>query len=167
MRRSAKFLGFALLFFCLFPAAAQNQKAADLDPKILAAQTVYFDDQSGVAAVGRETLAELKKWGRFQIAKGPQHADIVLRLSAAPYTDGAIIYSGGQTGDVDEHGNIHEDPVPNYTKGSAARYAYLNVIEPTTGRILWSDGHVWGGLLTGFNSVGARLVGKLKKQMGN
>jgi len=46
------------------------------------------------------------------------------------------------------------------------RDAYLTVIDPTTGKSLWSDSHVWGGLLTGKNSAGARLVQKLQKQIG-
>jgi hypothetical protein len=47
---------------------------------------------------------------------------------------------------------------PNYNKQSPARCAYLTVIDPKTGDNLWSDTHQWGGLLTGYNSVEARLV---------
>jgi len=72
--------------------------------------------------------------------------------------------SGGQTGSIDDSGQITEDPVPNYNKQSPTRYAYLTVIDPKTGANLWSGKHLWGGLLTGFNSGGARLVKELEKQ---
>jgi len=72
--------------------------------------------------------------------------------------------SGGQTGSIDDSGQITENPVPNFNKQSPTRYAYLTVIDPKTGANLWSDKHLWGGLLTGFNSAGARLVKELENQ---
>jgi len=91
-------------------------------------------------------------------------ADLILLLSADPYKGGYIIMSGGQTGTIDVHGKIDVDPIPNYNKQAPVRYAYLTVIDPKTGENLWSDSHRWGGLLTGFNSVGARLVKELEEQ---
>jgi hypothetical protein len=38
------------------------------------------------------------------------------------------------------------------------------VIDPKTGGNLRNDQHLWGGLLTGFNSVGARLIKELENQ---
>ena len=84
-------------------------------------------------------------------------------LSADPYKGGYIITSGGQTGTV-ENGHIDEDRVPNYTGQSPIRYVYLTVIDPITGDNLWSDSHRWGGVLTGFNTAGERLVKKLENQ---
>jgi hypothetical protein len=72
--------------------------------------------------------------------------------------------SGGQTGSIDNSGQITEDRVPNFNKQSPTRYVYLTVIDPKTGANLWSDAHLWGGLLTGFNSAGARLVKELEGQ---
>jgi len=42
----------------------------------------------------------------------------------------------------------------------------LSVIDAKDGSLAWSDSHVWGGVLTGTNSAGARLVKKLEKQVG-
>jgi hypothetical protein len=95
-----------------------------------------------------------------------EFADLVLLLSADPYHGGYIIFASGQTGSVDSRGNVQEDRVPNYNKQAPVRDAYLTVIDPKTGRNLWSDSHVWGGLLTGANIVGERLVKKLEKQIG-
>jgi hypothetical protein len=72
--------------------------------------------------------------------------------------------SGGQTGSIDSEGHIEEDRMPDYNKQSPTRDAYLTVIDAKTGESLWSRSHLWGGALTGFNSVGARLVKTLESQ---
>jgi hypothetical protein len=92
--------------------------------------------------------------------------DLVFLLSADPYHGGYIILASGQTGTVDSSGHVQEDRVPNYHKQAPVRDAYLTVINPKTGQNLWSASHVWGGLLTGKNSVGERLIKKLENQVG-
>ena len=83
--------------------------------------------------------------------------------SADPYKGGYIISSEGQTGTV-ENGHIDEDRVPNYNRQAPVRYVFLTVIDPKTGDTLWSASHRWGGLLTGYNTAGERLVKKLENQ---
>ena len=148
-------------FLALAPARGQKQIAQS--PRILSANTVYFVNQSGSYAVGKNALAQLKKWGKFQLASDRKQADLILLLSADPYKGGNIVFASGQTGST-ENGHVTEDPVPNYNKQSPTRYAYLTVIDPKTGDNLWSDKHRWGGLLTGFDSVGERLVKELESQ---
>ena len=143
------------------PAIAQKQLAQS--PRILSAKSVYFNNRTGSDAVGKNALEQLKKWGKFQLLADPKQADLIILLSADPYRDGNIVFASGQTGRIDD-GRITEDTVPNYNKQSPTRYAYLTVIDRKTGDNLWSDKHLWGGLLTGFNSVGARLVKELEKQ---
>jgi hypothetical protein len=140
------------------------QKELARSPQILSAKTVYFDNHTGSDAVGKSALAQLKKWGKFQIVPNRKEADLLFFLSADPYRGGNIIMSGGQTGSIDSQGRIEEDPIPDYNKQSPTRYAYLTVIDAKTGANLWSEKHLWGGLLTGFNSVGSRLVKDLEKQ---
>jgi hypothetical protein len=141
---------------------AQKQPAHS--PQILTAKTIYFDNRTGSDAVGKNALAQLKKWGKFQVVQDRKRADLIFLLSADPYRGGDIILAGGQTGRVDSDGQISEDKIPNYNKQSPTRYAYLTVIDPKTGENLWSAEHLWGGLLTGFNSVGERLVKEFEKQ---
>jgi len=143
------------------PAVAQKQLAQS--PQMLSAKSVYFNNRSGSDAVGKNALEQLKKWGKFQLVADPKQADLVILLSADPYDGGSIIFASGQTGRIDD-GHITEDSVPNYNKQSPTRYAYLTVIDRRTGDNLWSDKHLWGGLLTGFNSVGERLIKELEKQ---
>jgi len=149
----------------IVPIHTGAQKQLAKSPTILSAKTVYFDNRTGDDAVGTAAITQLKKWGRFQVVRDKQPADLILLLSADPYHGGYIIFASGQTGTVDANGQIQQDVVPNYNRLAPVRDAYLTVIDPTTGKSLWSDSHVWGGLLTGKNSVGARLVQKLQKQL--
>jgi hypothetical protein len=149
----------------LAPISAQAQKQAAKSPKILSAKTVYFDNQTGVDAVGISALAQLRKWGRFQVVQDKKAADLIFLLSADPYQGGYVIFASGQTGTMDADGHIQQDRVPGYNRLAPVRDAYLTVIDPRSGENLWSDSHVWGGLLTGANSAGARLVRRLQKQI--
>jgi hypothetical protein len=141
--------------------SANGQKQLAQSPRILSAKFVYFKNESGSDLVGKNTEAQISKWGKFQLVADPKQADLIFLLSADPYNGGNIIFASGQTGSVD-NGHINVDPLPNYNKQSPTRYAFLTVIDPKTGENLWSDKHVWGGLITGFNSVGERLVKKLE-----
>ncbi|MCL5288432.1 MAG: hypothetical protein M1453_10620 [Acidobacteria bacterium] len=167
MRLLARLLTLFILSSLVSPTLAQSQKQSAWSQKILSAKSVYFDDRIGVAAVRDRALAQLKKWGQFEIVSDRQQADLILILSADPYKGGQIAISGGQTGKVNKDGSIDADPVPNYNKLAPVRYAYLTAIEPKTGEELWGGRLRWGGLLTGFNSVGARLVKKLEKESKN
>ncbi len=165
MRISSCIVFFFGLFYLHSPLPVHAQKQLARSPQIQSAKTVYFDNRTGSDAVGAATLAQLKKWGRFQIVSDKKLADLVFLLSADPYNGGYIIFASGQTGTMDSNGHIQEDRIPNYNRQAPVRDAYLTVIDPKTGQNLWSDSHVWGGLLTGTNSVGERLVKKLQKQI--
>jgi hypothetical protein len=143
---------------------ARPQKGQPPSAKIRSAESVYFDDQSGAAAVGKKAVEQLKKWGRFRIANDRTEADLVMLLSTDPYAGQKIIVSGGQTGTIGPDGDVREDRVPTFGKLAPVRYAYLTVIDPRTGEALWSGSHRWGGLLTGFNSAGERLVKMFEKE---
>jgi hypothetical protein len=166
MRNSSLVAAVFLSAFLAAPLSAHGQKQMAKSPKILSAKTVYFDDRTGVDPVRAAAVAQLKKWGRFQIVQDKRLADLIFLLSADPYNGGYIIFAGGQTGTVDASGHVQEGRVPNYNRRAPVRDAYLTVIDPKTGQNLWSDSHVWGGLLTGANSAGERLVKKLQKQIG-
>jgi hypothetical protein len=150
------------LFVLVSSSPAQKQLAHS--PRILNAKTVFFLNTTGSDAVGSEALAQLKKWGKYQLVSERSRADLIFLLSADPYHAGDVLLANGQTGTIHDDGRITTDAVPTYSKAAPSREAYLSVIDPHTGENLWSDHHVWGGLLTGFNSVGARLIRKLASQ---
>jgi hypothetical protein len=163
MRISERFFVIFFLTSLLVATPVPAQKQLAQSPRILSAKSVYFQNQTGSDAVGKNAMAQLKKWGKFQLVADPELADLVFLLSADPYKGGNIIFASGRTGSTDDS-HISEDPVPNYNKQSPTRYAYLTVIDLKTGDNLWSDKHVWGGLLTGRNSVGERLIRGLENQ---
>jgi hypothetical protein len=133
---------------------------------IASAKSVHFEDKSGVDAVGKKALAELTKWGRFQIEQDSQKADLIVVLSTDPNLGGNLILSGGQTATIDSEGHIEEDRVPNYNKLDAVRYGFLIVTDTRSGESLWVYSERWGGLLNGFDSVGERLIKEFEKQIG-
>lgn len=151
-----------IAIFCATTTAAQKEAAKS--PQILSAKSVCFKNTTGSDKVGESALAALKKWGKYQVVANPAQADLIFLLSADAYKGGNLIFADGQTGSVDTNGNVTKDPTPNFNKLAPTRYAYLTVIDRSTGHVIWSDSHVWGGLVTGFNSAGARLVKELQNQ---
>ena len=159
---------YLIALFCTIlaaPISSPPQKEPTKLQRILSARSIYFDDRTGADAVGKAAVAQLNKWGRFKIVEDKHRADLVFLLSADPYNGGYVITAAGKTGSIGQNGQVEEDPVPNFNRQAPVRDAYLTVIDPRTGETLWSDSHVWGGLLTGANSVGERLVRKLQKQI--
>jgi hypothetical protein len=53
----------------LAPISPSAQKQSAKSPKILSAKTVYLDNRTGADAVGTAAVAQLKKWGRFQVVR--------------------------------------------------------------------------------------------------
>src|SRR5207245_1266882 len=74
----------AALASTIAPIAAQPQKQLARSPRIQSAKSVYLEDKTGVDAVGNKALAQLKKWGRFQIVQDRKQADLIFMLSADP-----------------------------------------------------------------------------------
>jgi hypothetical protein len=129
MRRLTSLVGLTVLGCLLLPAPAGAQKQGAQSPRIQSAKTIYFRNLTGSDAVGKDAVAQLKKWGKYQLVADPQHADLVLILTADVYNRGTVDLASGQTGSVGDT----EDPVPTYTKESPTRYAYLTVIDRRTG----------------------------------
>jgi hypothetical protein len=164
MRVPAYLPAIAVLAIALAPAPAVAQRTPATSRRILAAKTVYFDDQIGVVAVREKALAQLKKWRHFQIVDDRKQADLMFVFSANPSHGNYILLADGRTGRVNKEGTVDLDPVPCYFPGTPVRDAYLTVFDAQTGEALWTGSHIWGGLLTGFNSVGERLIKKLREE---
>jgi TonB family protein len=164
MRSSAHLLAFCFVYSLFAASSVLAQKEIASPQAVVSAKTVYFEDKSGVAAVGEKASAELNKWGRFQIVQDPKKADLIILLSTDPHQGGNLIVSGGQTATIDSQGHIQEDRVPTFNKVEPVRYAFLTVTDARTGVNLWSSSQRWGGLLTGFDSVGECLVKEFEKQ---
>jgi hypothetical protein len=142
------------------PASAQNQPVQS--PNIQSAKTIYFDDRTGADAAANAALAQLKKWGHFQIVQDRQQAELIFLLSTSAYRGGYIVPPSGS---ADSGVHVRLDPVVDSGWHAPVRACILTVIDPRTGEGLWSDSHVWGGLLTGKNSACERVVKELQSQM--
>jgi hypothetical protein len=151
MRKLAAFLAFFFILGLTPVSEAQDQKYP-LPAKLLTAKLVYFDNQTGYAGVGDDTLRELDKWGRFHVVRRRDDAELIFVLSSESYLDDLSKPKGGFDPEL-----LHLPHRP--------ADAYLTVVDAVTGRKLWADSHAWGGLLTGFNSAGRRLVDKLRKRI--
>ena len=153
MARRATFLAatFVLVSGFLTGAAAQRRALA---ARLFTAKSVYFDNQTGFTAVGDDAVRELQKWGRFQVVRRRDDAELIFVLTSEVFTD-----------DLDKppySGDFEPDLLRLPHKPA---YAYLTVLDAVSGRKLWASSHNWGGLLTGFNSAGRRLVSRLRKQL--
>jgi hypothetical protein len=152
--------GLAVSSAVSIPTSAQNQPVQS--PKIQTAKTIYFDDRTGADAAANAALAQLKKWGHFQIVQDRQQAELIFLLSTSAYRGGYIVPPSGS---ADSGVHVRLDAVVDSGWHASVRACILTVIDPRTGESLWSDSHVWGGLLTGKNSACERIVKELQSQM--
>lgn len=153
MRRRAIFLAATFVLISGFLTAAAAQRRA-LATKLFTAKSVYFDNQTGFTAVGDDAVRELQKWGRFEVVRRRDDAELIFVLTSEVFAD-----------DVDKppyDGDFEPDLLHLPHKPA---YAYLTVLDALSGRKLWASSHAWGGLLTGFNSAGRRLVSRFRKQL--
>ncbi len=154
MRKQALLLSVLLILLSGFLVGAKAQKHRALASQLFTSKSVYFDNQTGFAAVGEDAVRELEKWGRFQVVRRRDDAELVFVLSSEVYYDDVSrpAYNGDFEPDL-----LHLPHRP--------ANAYLTVVDAYSGQRLWSGSHAWGGLLTGFNSAGRRLINRLRKQV--
>jgi hypothetical protein len=149
-------IAFAIVavFFAATATTALAQKDDASAPVALgAAKTAYFEDRTGAPEVGKAALAELKLWGHYKLVDKRTDADIMILLSRQPVA-AAVARNADET-------------TKRYAQQGQPKSVYLTVIDLDHQEILWGDRHVWGGLLTGQNSAGVKLIKELEKKVGN
>lgn len=155
MRKQAGLLALISILGSGFLVGVKAQNHANLPVRLLTAKSIYFENQTGFAAVGDDALRELKKWGRFQVVRSRDQAELVLVLSS----------EDGSANIANPADKRRFGPDLSFHFRYRPAEAYLTVDDVITGERLWAGAHVWGGLLTGFNSAGRRLVSRLRKQI--
>ena len=133
-----------------FPPPPRAPRRTTISPKILVAKSIYLDNETGYSAVGRDALRELTDWGRFQIV-GQKQAQLLMILSTQEFNGDDF----PDAGEFDDTIKLPRKP----------QNAFLTVIDKGTGDRLWIDSRPWGGLLTGANSAGRRLVARFRKHV--
>ncbi len=78
--KAANTVALALVLF-VSPIYAKD-KPPPLPASVMAAKTVYIDNQTGHANITDRAYDALNKWGRFKILKDAKDADLVLRFTA-------------------------------------------------------------------------------------
>jgi hypothetical protein len=115
-----------------------------LPPKVTRASSVYIDCDAcprGMAAAWQAAFDELEDWGRFDITPDPKKADLIFIFSANPYLGDYVTRDGPD-----------KRPV-------AVKITYMDIVDPETGKDLWSDNRSWGSLFV------ARATRDLIKQL--
>jgi hypothetical protein len=59
-----------------------KDKHVPLPASVMAAKTVYIDNQTGHEEITDRAVDSLTKWGRFKILKDAKDADLILRFTA-------------------------------------------------------------------------------------
>lgn len=134
-----------------FPRPRRAPRNPPISALVLNAKFVYLDNQTGNSAVGRDALRELAGWGRFHVV-GQNEAQLLMVLSTEEFTDDEF----PDLGDFDS-GDLKLPRKP--------LNAFLTVIDKATGDRVWIDSRPWGGLLTGENSAGRRLIARFRKHV--
>ena len=127
-----------LLAICSLPGFAKDRHLP-LPPQVIAAKTIYIENRSGEAAMGDRAYQEITSWGRFQVVQDKSRADLILLLTARQENRGYVTSGGGQSGTVNENGNIETTPSPQYTRPNVAFYSGLAVLDAKTGDSLWTE----------------------------
>ena len=127
------FLAAGMLMVCVLTQA--NEKKEPVPAKVLAAKTIYVDNQTNDAELQHDAYMGLSKWGRFEIVDSPQKADLVLRLSGSsvvkfvPGGDATATYTPKLVSENSAAGE--ELAPPGCTR--------LTLMEAKSGSALWSD----------------------------
>jgi hypothetical protein len=96
--------------------------------ELLQAKAVYIQTDLNRADYVEPCRDELNKWGRFKVVDDPKDADLIFRLSNRNNLSRQYISTGQVRGTV--------------TTGDS--YTILDVVQPSSGKVLWSEKHSWG-----------------------
>lgn len=70
------------LVLVLSPVRAKDKNAPPIPASVIAAKTVYIDNQTGHPEIADRAREALSKWGRFKILENAKEADLILRFKA-------------------------------------------------------------------------------------
>jgi hypothetical protein len=120
----------ALGVFCQ-PGYAKKRERVPVSPKILQAKSVFLDCdcRKEMASSVRRALPEVLDWGRYQLARDRDHADLIFLFSMNPYLGDYFTRDGPDR------------------RPAIVDYTILTVIDGHTGEALWSDWKRWGYML--------------------
>ena len=101
-----------------------------LPQAVVTAHTVFIQNETGFTELEYTTILELNKWGHFELAETREKGDLILRLDSGtrvrlvPESEGVPAANSAPT----------EELVPS-------GYTRVALLEPKSGRMLWSGKH--------------------------
>jgi hypothetical protein len=101
----------------------------ELPSKIMQARSVFIECDAcprQMAVAWSAAYQFMTEWGRFKIVADPRKADLVFLFSANQYGGDFLTRDGPDTRAVD------------------IKITFMDIIDPATGRSLWSDDRWWG-----------------------
>ncbi len=123
-----------LTVFGAVPVRANDKRAA-LPSKVLAASTVFVDNQTTSAELMNTAYTELSKWGRLQVVDTAQKADIVLRLS----NGNSVRFVPGGENPAAADPKAAKQSFVGADEAVPPGSTRISVIDPKTGNSVWSD----------------------------
>jgi len=129
--------------------AGANKKAAALPPSLLAARTIYIDNQTTDGGLRNNAYLGLAKWGHLQVVDSADKADVVLILTGSAYVKpvsserpvAAVATAGSASGagvanSATSNGSAL---LPNGYEPAPDGFTRLTLIDGKTGATVWSD----------------------------
>jgi len=119
------------IILLLYVPVHVSAHANALPQAVVAAHTIFIENETGFSELQYTAMLELNKWGRFELADSREKADLVMVLSSGTHVhaipDGQFPRTTGLNA-------FSEDTVP---KG----HTRIALVDPKSGATLWSDLH--------------------------
>jgi hypothetical protein len=126
---------------CAVPQIAQaNKKPLALPPAVLAAKTIYIDNQTNDAGLQNNAYMGLARWGHFQVVEDAQKADVVLRMTGRAFVQ--TVPSDTPPDMSMKPGNTRaggEGLLPSGDAAAPEGFTRLTLVDPKSGAAWWSD----------------------------
>jgi hypothetical protein len=125
-----------------FGAKKKQVEHAPLPAKVLAAKTVFIENNSNQPEIADKAYTQLKQWGRYKVVDSKDKADLVLVFTLA--------YSHTQHEDSD-YVSLYNSKTQSYTAGVVPggtstitwTYTQMRLVDPITSDVMWADERPW------------------------
>lgn len=143
MFASALMAGAVVMF--LPTALAKKKEAiqhAPLPAAIIAAKTVYIQNESNFPDIADKAYTVLKRWGRYQVVDSKEKADLILVFTIAHSTtqgnDPAFVSLYNSKTGAYTYGTV-----PGGTSTLTWSWTQMRILDSKTGDVMWADQQIW------------------------